>query len=301
MLDANFMTYERLAQYFSDIFSLPLSEGSINNWRKEFARILGEGYLAKIREVLLCAKYLHADETTINVDGVKEWVHSVCNESATLLQISHSRGKEGITASGVLDKFTGTLIVDGWASYESLPLIKGIQTCFAHLFRYFKDAHESYQQQWALAMLIFLSQFINLTKKLHESGITRYSQKQRAAYYKEYTRILRDGEKELGQFNFNDDHRIWRLLRRLNNDKALVLCFLDDTSLPLTNNMAERSVRPLKVKQKISGTMLSMENAQENLDIKSFVATSKKQGQNVLDAMLKLFQNPHDFDIRATV
>lgn len=301
MLDAHFMTYERLAQFFKDILNLPISEGSINNWRKEFARILGIGYLEDLRKSLLCAKYLHADETTVNVGGVKEWVHSVCNAAATLLHISHSRGKEGICASQVLDKYDGVLIVDGWSSYEGLPLIKGIQACLAHLFRYFKDAHENYEQQWALVMLIFLSQFIEMTKTLHDSGIEKYRQDLRERYYKEYDEILVAGEKELSACNYADDHRTWRLLRRLKNDKALVLRFLDDTSLPLTNNMAERSVRPLKIHQKISGTMLSMENAQENLDIRSFIATAKKQGQNILAAMRKLFKDPFDFEINPIV
>lgn len=301
MLDAHFMTYERLAQFFKDVLDLPISEGSINNWRKEFARILGVGYLKEIRKVLLSAKYLHADETTVNVAGVKEWVHSVCNAAATLLNISHSRGKEGICASQVLDKFDGMLIVDGWVSYEGLPLIKGIQTCLAHLFRYFKDVHENYGQEWGLSMLIFLNQFIEMTKTLHDSGIAKYRPDQREKHYKEYDRILVAGEKELKTYDYDDDHRTWRLLRRLKNDKSLVLRFLDDTSLPLTNNMAERSVRPLKIQQKISGTMLSMENAQENLDNRSFVATVKKQGQNVLDAMNRLFKDPMDFEINPIV
>jgi hypothetical protein len=33
------------------------------------------------------------------------------------------------------------------------------------------------------------------------------------------------------------------------------------------------------------------------LDIRSFIATAKKQGQNVLSAMLKMFINPQDFII----
>jgi transposase len=297
MLDAHFMTYERLAEYFKDIFDLPLSEGSINNWRKEFARILGVGFLEEIRKILLAAKYLNADETTVNVAGEREWVHSVCNANATLLTISHSRGKEGIYTGKVLDKYNGVLIVDGWSSYESLPFIKGIQTCLAHLFRYFKDAHESYGQQWAFAMLVFLGQFIEMTKTLHGAGITRYRADKRAEYYKEYDKILIAAEKELVAGKYDDDHRLWRLYRRLKHDKALVLRFMDDTSLPLTNNMAERSVRPLKIHEKISGTILSMSNAQENLDIASFIATVKKQGQNILVAMRRLFKDPLDFEI----
>lgn len=298
MLDAHFMTYERLAEYFRDIFNLPISEGSINNWRKEFAAKIGEKYLDKIKEVLLAANYLNADETTINIAGDKVWCHTVCNESATLLAASISRGITGITASGVLDKYDGQLVVDGWSSYASLPSIKGIQTCFAHLFRYFTDMHENYKQQWALTLLIFLTQFIDMTKELHGAGIRRYSITQRAKYYKEYDHILTVATKELSSFDFEDDHKTRQLLRRLQRDKALVLRFLDDTSLPLTNNMAERSLRPLKVQQKISGCSLSMSNAQENLNIRSFIATVKKQGQNVLDAMLKIFKNPADFEIK---
>ena len=40
-----------------------------------------------------------------------------------------------------------------------------------------------------------------------------------------------------------------------------------------------------------------MDNAQDNLKIRSFIATVKKQGQNILDSMLKIFKNPSDFEI----
>jgi hypothetical protein len=58
---------------------------------------------------------------------------------------------------------------------------------------------------------------------------------------------------------------------------------------PLTNNEAERSLRLLKVIQKILGTYLSLKNAQENLDIRSFIATAKKPDQNVLATILVVF------------
>ena len=67
------------------------------------------------------------------------------------------------------------------------------------------------------------------------------------------------------------------------------------TFLPLTNNEAERSLRPLKIKQKISGTSVSMKTMQENLDIRSFISTTKKQRQKVLNAIIKLFKNSSDF------
>jgi len=56
-------------------------------------------------------------------------------------------------------------------------------------------------------------------------------------------------------------------------------------------------MRPLKIYQKISGTILSMDNAQENLDNRSFVAITKRQWQNVLHAMRRLFKEPINFEI----
>lgn len=49
-------------------------------------------------------------------------------------------------------------------------------------------------------------------------------------------------------------------------------------------------MRPLKVQHKISGTQLSMRNAQENLNMRSFVASVKKQKQNVLEFMKKFWR-----------
>ena len=77
--------------------------------------------------------------------------------------------------------------------------------------------------------------------------------------------------------------------------KEFCIKVLRHTFVPLTNNEAERSLRPLRVKQKISGTCLSLEKANENVNIMSFIATAKKHDQNVLAAILKMFINPEGF------
>ncbi len=51
----------------------------------------------------------------------------MCNNAATLLTISTKRGMEGITASNVLNDYSGKLVVDGFSAYKSLPSISGIQ------------------------------------------------------------------------------------------------------------------------------------------------------------------------------
>ena len=75
------------------------------------------------------------------------------------------------------------------------------------------------------------------------------------------------------------------LLLRLANRKQDVLRFLSDLAVPFTNNQAERDARMMKVKQKISGGFRCIAGATDFATIRSFIATAKKQGWNVIQAI----------------
>jgi transposase len=75
------------------------------------------------------------------------------------------------------------------------------------------------------------------------------------------------------------------LLLRLANRKQDVLRFLNDLAVPFTNNEAERDARMMKVKQKISGGFRCIAGATDFATIRSFIATAKKQGWNVIEAI----------------
>ena len=114
---------------------MPISEGSINNWRKELAAKLvtpsqvnsNESIIGQIKTIIRNATYPHADETTENIAGIKKWVHTNTIPEATLLTLGVNRGKDGVASSDILPNYDGFLIVDGWSSYKSLPNIKEIR------------------------------------------------------------------------------------------------------------------------------------------------------------------------------
>ena len=68
-----------------------------------------------------------------------------------------------------------------------------------------------------------------------------------------------------------------------------VLRFVDDTAVPFTNNLAERSLRMVRIHDKISGTFRSADNAQAFVTIRSYIQTAAAHGHNRLDVLHQLF------------
>lgn len=110
-----------------------------------------------------------------------------------------------------------------------------------------------------------------------------------------YSNIVKSWRKDLNKRmskvsdtkNFTDE---LNLLNRLEEYKENHLLFIKDFDVPFDNNLAEKSLRMIKSKTKISGGFKTEEGAKTFAKIRSFIATCKIRTENVIDELVKIFE-----------
>jgi len=75
----------------------------------------------------------------------------------------------------------------------------------------------------------------------------------------------------------------------IQSKKDAVLAFAFNPEVPFTNNLAERDIRPAKVKQKISNCFRTFQGAEIYARIEGFISTARKNRRNVFSELCTTF------------
>lgn len=289
------MPLERISQMCADLFAQPISEATIQGavaWAYQSL----DGFEAQVRDLLLGAPILHADETGLRVEGKLHWLQVLSTDRLTWYGIHPSRGSKAIEYFNILPHFTGRLIHDCFESYLCLKCLHGL--CNAHLLRELTFIHEELHQRWAGDMRDLLLRMHRFVVK-QPAGALNPTSNELAPWLQRYAAILRRGrwanptarrpigaEERRGRVKQTKGHN---LVARLERYQEHVLAFLHDFNVPFTNNQAERDLRMAKVQQKISGAYRTLRGAQMFSRIRSYLSTSRKNQREVFQAIVDLF------------
>jgi transposase len=284
--------YDRVKDYFADQLEIPISVGSIFNFNKE-AFLLLEGFDDLVREKLATSALVHSDETGINVNGGKFWLHSASSYMWTYFFPHEKRGTEAMDAMGILPNFKGILCHDHWKPYYKYDCVHSL--CNAHHIRELTRAWEQDGQHWAKRLKELLEK---INRAVNDAG-GRLSASESERYRQEYRAILEEAENESpppterqrnGKRGRLKRTKARNLLERLRDYEEDVLRFMDNEIVPFTNNLGENDIRMTKVQQKISGCFRSKEGAEIFCRIRSYISSCRKQDISSTTALDLLFQ-----------
>lgn len=287
----------RVAEIMQDLYGQPISEGTIVAACGEAAAQIAPVTRHVRWRLIAHTAVTHHDETGARVAGKLAWLHSTSTALLTYYALHAKRGCQALDAIGVLPQRTGIACHDDYRSYALYHNVFHA-LCNAHHLRELKFIHEREAQPWASAMIALLLEIKQAVADAQALGQEQLTIPQQVAFENRYQALLAQGfaanvpppptpnQRKSGR---KKQTQAKNLLDRLQKQQTGVLAFMYDFNIPFDNNQAERDLRMMKLKQKVSGCFRSTAGAEAFCHIRGYLSTARKHQQSLLDVLHAAF------------
>ena len=271
---------DRVQEIFQTLYGLKISTATIVSYSRRLFEKL-ETFSSEVLEKVKDAWVKHLDETGFRIAGKTQWLHVASTKDLTYYHVSPKR-------KSLLEGLKGVVVHDYWRPYFKLENVRHA-LCNAHHLRELNARIED-KEPWARHMKRLLLFALKLKEHHGKSGVPF---EKICSFVQIYRRIIQKGlwfhealsplgpKLGRGKLAKRKGHN---LLLRLQN-YWIVLRFLWDPRTPFTNNLAERDLRMMKCRQKISGGFRTFEGAVRFARIRGFISTARKQNWDIMNAI----------------
>lgn len=195
--------------------------------------------------------------------------------------------------TGILPQFTGTLVRDGFTSYQWYGQCRH-SLCNVYLLRdlvYIEEVAPE-QKVWTTPLAKLLLKIKTAVAKAGTGQDSRLSDEMREDFLRCYERLVRRGARLNPQPDKTGGGPLrgrppflptpLTIIKRLQRRRDEVLRFMTDLGVPFDNNGSERDLRMVKLQQKISGCFRTSDGARNFCRVRSYLSTARKQGHSLL-------------------
>ena len=238
-----------------------LSRQTMSNWILRAA----EDYLVPVYEQLhrelLSREVLHADETTLQVlhePGKKPqsdsymWLYRTgSNMERPIVLYEYQPGRGSVHPREFLTGFRGYLHTDGYAGYHSLPEEITVVGCWAHLRRKFDEAVKSLPKGKAKGSSAAQGlAYCNLLFGIEEEIAGKTAEERYEERRKQAKPVLDAVEAWANTRTAAPKSALGKAFTYLKEQWPYLTNYLKDGRLELSNNLAERSIKPFVIDRK---------------------------------------------------
>lgn len=297
LIDIGYVSINRTKKIIDGLIGngISVSEGYIAKLQKRASKNLKE-FTGDLGNECRIQKTLHWDDTVIFISTSRACMRFYGNEKLALYKAHSKKDRSGIDEDGILGSLGSdtTVVHDHLAMNYNDDFSFRNAECSQHILRELQKIYEYTGHDWAKDLKELLSWVLHERNLLAGEGKMGFGEKYHDII-KEIDEILKRADSQFleskGRY-FEDDER--KIITRLRNYKDSNFLWIRDFSVPPTNNVAERSLRCAKVKQKVSGQYQNLENARYFADIKSYIETCSRNEVPVFEAISRLMSgNPY--------
>jgi transposase len=286
---------ERTGEILDDLYGQGVGVATIVSASERVAQKV-EPVIEEIRQELVTTTApVHVDETGARVAEKLHWIHVACTSTLTYLCLSPRRGGQAHREIDILPKRNGVVVHDDYPPYFAYAFLRHA-TCNAHHLRDLIFIFERYQQIWAADLATLLVEIKQAVERAQQAALASLTTEQLAAFEQRYLALLDQGDADNPPATERSHPRgklkqssARNLLDRLRKHQSAVLAFMVDFNVPFDNNQAERDLRMVKLKQKVAGCFRTTDGATLFCTIRSYIATARKHGISILDALVNAF------------
>ena len=267
----------RLKKLFTQVFSLPLSEGTIDNILNRVA-LKCEVVYEHIKTEISSSLVVGSDETGVRVNGGKWWIWVWQNIQNTFIVASESRGFNTIKSIFAEGFINATLLSDRWNA-QLKTYAKNHQLCLAHLLRELNFLEEFEGSEFCTKFKTLIGAVFEIKK---EKIAYRDDSEEAILLEKQLNELLSiviDTRKCPKTIVFQ-----YSMIK----NRGYILPCIYDLAIPADNNSSERAIRIIKVKQKISGQFKTGQH--RFCVIKSVIDTFIKRNLDVIDHLNQIIK-----------
>jgi len=293
-------------------YGIALSRQTMSNWLIKATFDWLEPIYETLKEILCLHKVLHADETSLQVLNELDkpaqsksfmWLYRTSGDTdASIVLYEYQPDRRAEHPKFFLKNFSGYLHADGYEGYHDLSENIQVVGCFAHARRKFDEAVKGLpkkDQSGSTAMIgkKFCDKLFALERDFAELTAGERFEKRLELSKPVFDEFYR----WLGSLTPPPKTGLYTAVVYARNQREYLERYLEDGRLEISNNRAERSIKPFVIGRKNWLFANTPRGAKASAILFSVIETAKENGLNPYEYLTYIFKNAPNWDIRSKI
>ena len=287
---------------------LNINDENIYNYAKRTMDLLEPLYDKLLNNLINNeSKVIHADETPLKVIGSNKdkcymfvYTTSFWDKPIYIYDFNDSRSTDDLKK--LLNGYKGYLVCDGYVGYDCLTSIDiKLQRCMVHARRYFNDVlkvlnENDKTKSPAYKVITLMSKLFKYEDDFKKKALTPslISKKRNSD---EYTSIINELNDYIDSINTDNNELLAKAVKYYNNHKIELYTYLNYPYLDMSNNLAERVVKPFVIARKNFLFCKTIDGAITTGKLFSLVQTARSNGVKSEEYLTYVISNINKKDI----